>query len=112
MNEASDPRDRPPLDQATIDQWRACYGLDKRTPADAARWWSEKGGGAAPYGCAAALGIALDEIDALRKDAARYRLVRRGQHWSVVDGIGNALRADELDAAIDAAIAAAEKGTK
>ena len=52
------------------------------------------------------------EIDALRKDAERYRLVRRGQHWSVVDGIGDALRADELDAAIDAAIAAAEKVAK
>ncbi len=41
-------------------------------------------------------------------DAARYRLVRRGQHWSVIDGIGNALRAEELDAAVDAARAAQE----
>jgi|GEM_PF-6078681 len=39
------------------------------------------------------------------RDAARYRIVRRGQHWSVVDGIGNDLRADALDAAIDAALA-------
>ena len=36
------------------------------------------------------------------RDAARYRLLRRGQHWSVVDGIGDTLRADALDAAIDA----------
>lgn len=43
---------------------------------------------------------------ALEKDAARYRLVRRGQHWSVIDGIGNTLRADELDKQVDAAIAA------
>lgn len=35
-------------------------------------------------------------------DAERYRLVRRGQHWSVIDGIGNVLRGDDLDAAIDA----------
>lgn len=37
------------------------------------------------------------------EDAARYRLVRRGQHWSVINGIGNSLRAEELDAAVDAA---------
>jgi hypothetical protein len=35
------------------------------------------------------------------KDAARYRLLRRGQHWSVIDGIGDTLRAEALDAAID-----------
>ena len=40
----------------------------------------------------------------LRADAARYQLIRRGQHWSVIDGIGRDLRADELDAAIDAAM--------
>ena len=41
------------------------------------------------------------------KDAARYRLLRRGRHWSVIDGIGNdLLRAEALDAAIDAALAA------
>ena len=34
-------------------------------------------------------------------DAERYQLVRRGQHWSVIDGIGNVLRGDDLDAAID-----------
>ena len=39
------------------------------------------------------------------KDAARYRLLRRGQKWSTVDGIGTVLRAETLDAAIDAAIA-------
>ena len=40
------------------------------------------------------------------RDAARYRQVRRGQKWSVIDGIGDDLRGDALDAAIDAAIAA------
>lgn len=40
------------------------------------------------------------------EDAARYRLLRRGQHWSVIDGIGDTLRSDDLDAAIDAALAA------
>lgn len=40
----------------------------------------------------------------LAKDAGRYRELRRGQKWSVVDGIGDTLRADELDQAVDAAI--------
>ena len=38
-------------------------------------------------------------------DAERYRLLRRGQQWSVVDGIGDTLRGDALDAAIDAKLA-------
>jgi hypothetical protein len=40
-------------------------------------------------------------------DAERYRLVRRGQHWSVIDGMGNALRAEDLDASVDRALLAA-----
>lgn len=48
-------------------------------------------------------------------DAERYRKIRRGQHWSVIDGIGNTLRAEALDAAVDAvqalpAIAKADGG--
>ena len=35
-------------------------------------------------------------------DAKRYRAIRRGQAWSVIDGIGDDLRGDALDAAIDA----------
>lgn len=45
------------------------------------------------------------KFDAAAKDAERYRLLRRGQHWSVIDGIGDTLRADDLDAAIDAVMA-------
>jgi len=55
-------------------------------------------------------GEALRQLDlALRncaeeliRDARRYREVRRGQHWSVIDGIGDTLRAETLDAAVDA----------
>jgi hypothetical protein len=43
-----------------------------------------------------------------RTDAGRYRLLRRGQHWSVINGVGDTLRADVLDAAIDAARAQQE----
>ena len=39
-----------------------------------------------------------------QRDAARYALLRRGQQWSIINGIGDALRADDLDAAIDAAM--------
>lgn len=35
-------------------------------------------------------------------DAWRYRMVRRGQHWSVINGIGDTLRGEDLDTAIDA----------
>jgi hypothetical protein len=62
----TDPHDREPVDQATIDCWRANYGLDKRTPAEAAKWWSDNMRGLAPSGCVAALGVALDELEALR----------------------------------------------
>jgi hypothetical protein len=44
----------------------------------------------------------LAERDAAVRDAECYRLLRRGQHWSVINGIGYELRADQLDAAIDA----------
>lgn len=47
--------------------------------------------------------LAVQELAALRKDAERYRKLRSGQHWSVVNGIGDVLRGDELDAAADAA---------
>lgn len=43
------------------------------------------------------------ENESLRTDAERYRMVRRGQQWSVINGIGYSLRAEALDAAIDAA---------
>jgi hypothetical protein len=45
---------------------------------------------------------AAGSSDEDRRDAERYRLVRRGQHWSVIDGIGDILRAETLDAAVDA----------
>lgn len=36
------------------------------------------------------------------RDAMRYRMLRRGQHWSVIDWKGDILRGDELDLTIDA----------
>lgn len=43
-------------------------------------------------------------------DAENYRLIRRGQHWSVIDGIGNTLRGEDLDAAVGAIRAARARG--
>lgn len=45
------------------------------------------------------------EKHALKQGDARYQLLRRGQHWSVINGIGDELRAEHLDAAADAALA-------
>lgn len=47
------------------------------------------------------LKAAREFADRNSRDARRYRIVRRGQHWSVVDGSGEALRAEALDVAVD-----------
>lgn len=47
---------------------------------------------------------AQEQLTAAVKDAARYRLLRQGRHWSIIDGIGDELRGEKLDAATDAAM--------
>ena len=44
------------------------------------------------------------ETLAALRDAERYRLLKRGQHWSTVNGIGDTLRGEDLDRAIDAVV--------
>lgn len=46
-----------------------------------------------------------DALVAMARDGLRYQQLRRGQKWSVIDGIGDSLRADTLDEVIDAAMA-------
>ena len=60
----------------------------------------------------------LDEIDALKAancdlqlhfdaaimDARRYQEVRTGRRWSIINGIGDELRAQALDSSIDATL--------
>ncbi|SAJ89159.1 hypothetical protein UA11_04034 [Burkholderia multivorans] len=48
--------------------------------------------------------LLIEQLRRMAKDAGRYRLVRRGQKWSVVNWIGETLRADQLDAAVDLAL--------
>lgn len=56
-------------------RWRANYGLDKRSPEDAARWWDDECG-MAPAGAVAALGLALRELEArTSRDADWYMAV-------------------------------------
>jgi hypothetical protein len=50
------------LDKETINCWKINYGLDDKTPGEAANWWSDRLDGKAPAGAVAALGVALDEI--------------------------------------------------
>jgi hypothetical protein len=56
-----------------------------------------------PYPDDGAVSQAAAVPEAVERDAARYRQLRRGQQWSVIDGIGDALRGEVLDAAIDRA---------
>jgi hypothetical protein len=41
------------------------------------------------------------DVIAAAKDAERYRALRLGRYWSVIDGIGDTLCAESLDAAVD-----------
>lgn len=56
----------------------------------------------------AARAQAAESVQGDALDAERYAIVRRGQHWSVIDGLGDPLTGDRLDAAVDAARAAQE----
>ena len=56
------------LDDETIRCWKVNYGLDKRTPEEAMRWWFKGMDGCAPAGAVAALGLALEEIERLKKE--------------------------------------------
>ncbi len=64
----ADPHDAEPIPAGVIQQWRINYGLDKRTPADAMRWWSDNLRGMAPAGAVCALGLALLEIERLQQE--------------------------------------------
>ena len=57
------------ITEETIEAWRINYGLDKRSPADAMRWW-ESNMRAAPSGAVAALGLCLEEIENLKRKQA------------------------------------------
>lgn len=66
-----------PITQDMIDCWRVNYGLDTRSPADAARWWDEHYKGMAPAGAVAALGLLLAERATLDAAVAAARAAER-----------------------------------
>ena len=107
------------ITQEMVDCWRANYGLDTRSPVDAARYWSDACAGMAPAGAVAALGLLLQERDALRKEAERYRWLAARLLAADFDYNGEGVQAlvfelpagcavsANCDATIDAAMAAA-----
>lgn len=64
-HERKPPASAVRISQESINCWRVNYGLDKRTPAGAMCWWSERANGMAPAGAVAALGLCLQEIERL-----------------------------------------------
>jgi hypothetical protein len=56
------------LDDETIRTWKVNYKLDTMTPEGAMVWWYAWNNGLAPAGAVAALGLALEEIERLKKE--------------------------------------------
>ena len=67
------------IDADTIATWRINYGLEGRTPAEAAKYWQDGIYGAAPSGAVAALGTCINEFERLRSD---YDLLKRAVNES------------------------------
>jgi len=99
------------ITQDEINCWRANYGLDIRTPADAMDYWSTRCAGTAPAGAVAALGLCIDEIATLRAQLAASEtqaermakalrsaisvIERDGDPWNVCDDFRAALAEGE-----------------
>lgn len=67
------------IDADTIATWRINYGLEGRTPAEAAKYWQDGIYGAAPSGAVAVLGTCINEFERLRSD---YDLLKRAVNES------------------------------
>jgi len=93
-------------DWTWVDKTRAALVAEiERVQTEFAETLSERNEQARLLGMSAERELALRaRIDVLERDAARYQELRRGQHWSVVNGIGDTLRADDLDEDVDAVI--------
>lgn len=57
-----------------LSDWRANYGLDKRTPIKAMHWWQDNMDGKAPAGVVAALGLCINEIERLTAELETERM--------------------------------------
>ena len=74
-----------------LSDWRANYGLDKRTPIKAMHWWQDNMDGKAPAGVVAALGLCINEIERLTASLKRANETAEHfeRHWY--------LRGDEIE---------------
>ena len=94
-----------------IDAWLINYGLDKRSPGEAARWWCDEMEGKAPAGAVAALGLLLQERETMHQYTELYRWLRANL-TGVIHLLGDqsicvsGLTCDEFDASIRAAMRA------
>jgi hypothetical protein len=70
--------DTPIITAEMVHNWRINYGLDVRSPRQAAAWWSEQFKGFAPAGAVAALGLCLEKITTAtrERDEARAEVER------------------------------------
>lgn len=90
-----------------VHNWRVNYGLMDRTPMEASKWW-DTNLGYAPTGAVAALGVAIDGLDAQRELIATLMdaltAVRADfpdlERWEYGDGESMAPLARKIDAAI------------
>ena len=86
-----------------LSDWRANYGLDKRTPIKAMHWWQDNMDGKAPAGVVAALGLCINEIERLtaERDDLRRQLsewLRENSPGGWIDELRRQLAEAEMDA--------------
>lgn len=58
--------------------WRVNYGLDKRSPQDAWRWWNNNGQ-PVTAGAVAALGLCLERLEQMEAKLKPARRVKRAR---------------------------------
>lgn len=88
-----------------LSDWRANYGLDKRTPIKAMHWWQDNMDGKAPAGVVAALGLCINEIERLTAEVERQQqvIVEMGEKLrGIVNLIRGELPEDESHSTHDA----------
>lgn len=82
-----------------LSDWRANYGLDKRTPIKAMHWWQDNMDGKAPAGVVAALGLCINEIERLtaERDELRRQLAEAEQDTRRFDWLAERLEDVQID---------------
>ena len=87
-----DQSDTPIITAEMVHNWRINYGLDVRSPRQAAAWWSEQYQGFAPAGAVAALGLCLEKITTATRERDEARAIANDRD-AMVDHRDRALTA-------------------